>query len=198
MHIVFQIHYKKYQQDYLLVLLSKTYFTKKEQKQVSKNFKIEGEELTVEKVSTTYEIVRKMQQNGNRKELVEVSKLKSDEKIEKVSFNLSEISPKEIEKHRKGGKPTFFLKMNDKYYFTEIPESLTFENSKLLGVHRCAFAGHECQRLSAAKEENGGCKKVRDRVKRIERYPWIKIGYETANTIFDCFIVIECSHYEHK
>ena len=124
--------------------------------------------------------------------------LKSDEKIEKVSFNLSEISPKEIEKHRKGGKPTFFLKMNDKYYFTEIPESLTFENSKLLGVHRCAFAGHECQRLSAAKDEKGGCKKVRDRVKRIERYPWIKVGYETFNTKYDCFIVIECSHYEHR
>lgn len=180
-------------------LESKKFETRREQRQVNRNFKLEGvETLIAEKITTTYEVVRKIEHINNRKELVEVSKLKLDEKVQRLTFPLTEVSARAVDGYRREGVPSFVLKKDDKLYYTEIPEDISIENSKLLGVHRCAFAGHECQRLSAAKDEKGGCKKVRDRVKRIERYPWIKVGYETFNTKYDCFIVIECSHYEHR
>ena len=179
---------------------TKKSLTSEEEIKTTKRFVLEGvEKLSVEKVTTTYEIVTKLENSNNRRQVTNLCRLKLDEKVEKLkTFHLTEISVTTLNKYRKKGIPSFLLKIDGKLYHTEIPETLSFENAKLLGAHRCALVWHECQRLLATSDENGGCKKVRDRVKRIERYPWITVGYETFNTKHDCFIVIECSHYEHR
>ena len=53
-----------------------------------------------------------------------------------------------------------------------------------------------CSRLSAESDEYGGCEKVRDFSSAgIEKYPWIRQGYETFATKYDCFVVTQCDHF---
>jgi len=66
----------------------------------------------------------------------------------------------------------------------------------LLGAHKCNSVGNVCHKLSASKDEFGGCQKVRDTHKFLENYPWITKGYETFNTMHNSFVVADCLHYE--
>lgn len=110
------------------------------------------------------------------------------------SFNLVEISLEQLDTLRKQKVASFVLKKDGKYYYSAIPDSINLVSSNILGVHLC---GNECRRMSAAKDEDGGCKKVRDLSKKhIEMYPWITCGYETFNTKHNCLVVVNCSHYE--
>lgn len=116
--------------------------------------------------------------------------------VEPISFDLIEVSPEELAKYRDDGIPSFVLKVDSKLYYTSIPRNISFIDSNILGTHQCAIAGRECNRLSAACDEDGGCEKVREQHKRIEEYSFITMGYQTFNTIHDFLKVVECSHYE--
>ena len=84
--------------------------------------------------------------------------------------------------------PTFLL--------TEIPTDVNiFTLAKCLGTHKCGKVREECKRLLALPDEKGGCEKVRNHSSFLERYPWIKEGYETFNTRKDIFVVKKCEHY---
>lgn len=164
--------------------------------EVIKNIVLEGVNmLRAEKFTTTFEVVRKLNPNTNQPNNI-VSKRKLDEKIEALSFHLIEVTPETLADYRRKGISSFVLKNEERLFYSTIPNNMFFVSSTLLGLHKCAAVGEECHRLSAASDEEGGCAKVREFSKCIERYPWITTGYETFNTKHDSFVVINCLHYE--
>lgn len=174
----------------------KKFKTTKEVSKVTKNIVLEGvETLRAERFTTTFKVVRELHPKTNLPVRV-VSKEQIDEKVEPLNFPLTEVRPEELADYRKKGVPSFVLKVDGKLYYTAIPDNISFVSSNILGAHLCAVAGHECHRLSAASDEEGGCGKVRNRSNYIERYPWITTGYETFNTKHDSFVVVNCLHYE--
>lgn len=163
---------------------------------VVKNIVLEGVNvLKAEKITTTVEVKRELDPKTN-KPLKIISKKKVEEVVEPISFNLVELKPEELAEYRKSGISSFVLKVDGKLYYASIPDNINFIYSTILGAHRCAIVGHECNRLSAASDEEGGCAKVRDHSPCIERYSWITTGYETFNTKHDSFVVVKCLHYE--
>lgn len=179
----------------------KKFKTTKKVTKVIKNFALEGvETLRVERVTTTFEVVKELHPETNRPSKV-VSSQPIDEKVEPLSFPLIEVTPEALADYRKKGVPSFVLKIDGKLYYSAIPDNISFMNSTILGAHQCAltksgFGGYGCHRLSAASDENGGCEKVRNRSTYIEKYPWITTGYETFNTKLDSFVVANCLHFE--
>lgn len=155
-----------------------------------KNITLDGLKLQAEKVTTTFEVLK----TNNPSKIL--SKNLIDEKIEFLIFPLTEVTIEDLYTYRKKGISSFVLKINDTLYYTKIPKEMNFISSDILGEHKCAIVKHECNRLSPASDEEGGCEKVRNFSKYIERYPWIKKGYETFNTRHDSFAVIECLHYQ--
>lgn len=172
------------------------YKVTKETTSVVRNIVLEGvKTLKAEKFTTTFEVKRELHPKTGQPYKV-VSKDQIDEVVEPMTFDLIEVTAKELASYRKNGISSFVLKVDGKLYYTSIPDNISFVSSTILGAHRCAVAGHECNRLSAASDELGGCAKVRDRSQCIERYSWISTGYETFNTKHDSFVVVCCSHYE--
>ena len=155
---------------------------------------VETEMLRVEKVETVYRIKRRINPTTNYPVGI-VAKDVVEEKKELLEFKLIKATPKELAELRKKCVPAFILKYNGEMYYTEILKDLSFINANILGYHQCASFGLQCRRLSAASDEKGGCQKVRDRIARLEAYPWIKSGYETINTDDDLFVVADCLHY---
>ena len=172
------------------------YQTTKEITSVVKNIVLEGvKTLKADKITTTFEVKRELHPKTNQPFKV-VAKNQVAEVVEHMSFDLVEVTLEELAVYRKSGISSFVLKVDGKLYYASIPDNISFVSSTILGAHRCAVAGHECNRLSAASDKQGGCAKVRDRSQRIERYPWIKTGYETFNTKHDSFVVVNCLHYK--
>lgn len=162
----------------------------------TKNIVLEGvKTLRAEKITTTFKVVRELHPKTNQPFKV-VSKEQVDEKVEPLNFPLTEVTPEKLANYRKKGVSSFVLKVDGKLYYTAIPDDISFYSSTILGAHQCAVTSHECHRLSAASDEEGGCEKVRNRSNNIERYPWITEGYETFNTKHDSFVVVNCLHYE--
>ena len=128
-------------------------------------------------------------------------------------FPLQEITKTELFGKRLSGKPGFVFKADGKYLYAQIPKEFNFVHAELLpgAQHQCScHPGKTCSRMSAASDEDGGCHKVRDLsvdttrgitpqklkpAKRIEKYPFILKGYETFNTDYESFGVLECSNY---
>ncbi len=163
---------------------------------VLKNVVLDGvKTLKAEKVTTTFEIKREIHPRTKQPFRV-VSKNQLSESVETLTFDLVEVTPKELAIYRKKGIPSFVLKVDANLYYGIIPAGLSFVGCDILGPHRCAAIGQECNRLSPASDEEGGCAKVRNHAKYIERYPWITSGYETFNTKHDFFVVAKCLHYE--
>lgn len=144
--------------------------------------------LWMEKIITTYEVIKKSD-TGCTKKIVS-----TDEEL--LRFRMFEVTPQELADYRKKGIPSFVLKMDGKLFHATIPTKLRFESAKFLGSHMCSSMNHECRRLSAASDDDGGCEKVRNYACNIEKYPWITLGYETFNTELDVFKVGRCLHYE--
>ena len=162
-----------------------------------KNIVLDGvKALRIDEITTTFEVERELHPLTNQPFRI-FSKRQVDENVKTVmSYDLVEVTPEELAVYRKSGIPSFVLKVEGKLYYTSIPSDLNLVGSSILGEHQCAVVGHECKRLSAASDEHGGCAKVRDCCQRIERYPWITKGYETFNTSNNCFLVVQCEHYE--
>ena len=151
-------------------------------------------ELRMEMVRTTYKVVRKIKTNNQAISLI--SKTKLSEVSKKLNLPLREVTAEELLEYRRNKVPSFVLKMGNRLYYTEIPSNANFMTAGLFCRHKCADARNECRRLSAAEDEKGGCAKVRNFSKFIERYPWIVEGFETFGTELDAFVVGKCSHYE--
>lgn len=149
------------------------------------------EQLVQQSITTTYETVREIKPSR----VVCKRPINHHQKTLK-SYPLKEVTPDELAEYRKAKVPSFVLKIDGKLYHCNIPEDTSFQSYTLLGPHKCATSSKECNRLSAASDEQGGCAKVRAYSVGIERYPWIEVGYETFGTKFDSFVVVECSHYE--
>lgn len=175
---------------------NKNFITTNEVTHITKNIVLEGTEmLRAEKVTTTFKVVRELHPKTNEPFKL-VSRDIINEEVEPLCFPLIEVTPEELDEYRKKGVSSFVLKMEGRLFHATIPGNISFVSSTILGPHKCAIAGHECHRLSAASDEEGGCEKVRNRSNYIERYPWITTGYETFNTKHDAFIVVNCLNYE--
>lgn len=159
---------------------------------VTKKVSLEGINLRIEVITFTYNVIVEMSPEG--KPLRLVSKKQINEKAEALDFNLKEVTPEEIANFRKNGVPSFILKLDGKLFHTVIPRGINLMPAKFLGSHQCSHAGTVCNRLSASPDT--GCEKVRMGSSYLELYPWITKGYETFNALHDCFVVINCSHYE--
>ncbi len=120
--------------------------------------------------------------------------LEKEETKQIGSYHFRKVSIEELTSLRAGKKPGFVLKEYRDYYYTEIPENLRFFSENIIGKHMC---GEECVHLSALPDSAGGCAKVRNHSRFIEKFDFITKGYESFNTEADCFVVIACSNYEH-
>ena len=128
-------------------------------------------------------------------------------------YPLRELSIEELFEIRVEHQAGFVLKMNCHYYYTPIPKELKLVSLNILGTHLCANSTNTCQFFSSKPLCDGGCAKVRDAEvrdflslgikqlevvnlsKRIEKYDFITVGYETFNTDINCFVVVECSNF---
>lgn len=151
--------------------------------------------LRIELVSTLYEAQQERILETGRVNIISQNPIMQKGKNTHV-FELSEITVDKLIEYRKSERPSFVYKADNKYYYCQIPYQLNLVGTTFLGQHLCGCVGHECNRLSAASDEDGGCAKVRGCSRGIERYPWITKGYETFNTSTEAFIVLECEHYE--
>ena len=163
-----------------------------EKNTVVQNIRLEGlKYLRMERVTTTFKVTREL--NPKTKNPIKI--LAKDEvtrEVKKLSFELKKVSKEELASYRVEGVSSFVVKVDEEFYHTAIPKTISFMSAKIMGTHQCGF----CNRLSAASDKDGGCAKVRNRSKCIERYPWIKKGYETFNTRQDSFVVVECQRYQ--
>lgn len=138
----------------------------------------------------------------------------SEDIIKELNFPLSLSSQDEIFSARLSTAPGFILKVENLLYYSQIPYNL---NLKAVSFsHLCAINNSECSHLIATPSILGGCPKVQDRFiefydkndsyssyidtledsKRIEKYDFISLGFETFNTISNTFCVIKCNNYE--
>ena len=149
-----------------------------------------------EEIVSTFKIVKYYNPVGKQEK--ETNSLIKREVKKSLKFTLREISIEDLQKLREMRIPSFVLKEKGILYHSEIPDDINF--IEILGVntvHLCA-EGRTCARLSAAKEDQGGCEKVRDKSTGIEKYPWIYSGYESFATKRDVFVVTECSHFREE
>ena len=162
---------------------------------VTKNIILNGvTSLIADEISTTFRVVKCFDKRTNAFKIIDKKKIKESSK--KLVFPLRNVTSEDLEEYRKKGISSFVLKVNGKLYYSEIPDNICFTSSMILGSHLCALYKYECKRLSAASDEDGGCQKVRELSKCIEKYPWITDGYETFGTKNDSFVVANCLHYE--
>lgn len=124
-----------------------------------------------------------------------VSKELVNQSSEEVSFNLTPTDRESLLEYRRSKIPGLIFKKNTNLYFCEIPAEMTYFSNELVGEHLCASFGHDCNRLYAKSDKEGGCAKVRNRARGIEYYRWITTGFETFNTHKDVFVVSVCKHY---
>ena len=162
-----------------------------------KNFSLDGEKkLLAQKITTTIKIVQEYNADTDRL-LKNVSKEVEKEQIENLKFDLREVTEEEIDEYRRKNLPSFILKKKGKLYYAKIPKNINVTSIESFGeYHKCACSGKECKRLLAIPDEKGGCAKVRNRARFIEKYSWIPEGYETFGTVSDVFFVAKCSHYK--
>ena len=157
-----------------------------------KNIILDGTSyLRVDKVSSYVNVKYKLDSNDQLG--AEVGRQLVKETVKTLVYRLEEVTADELKQHRNSAIPGFVLKKDNKLYYTAILGSISFAGT-IYGEHRCG----NCLKLSAASDEKGGCQKVRERAHCIERYNWIREGYETFNTIgnHDVFIVEACEHYD--
>lgn len=104
-------------------------------------------------------------------------------------FFLEKATPYKLEILRNNNIPLLIVKTNNSIYFSSYPP---IKLNVLKGEHLCP----NCKHMLACKKEDGGCIKVLERRKKIEKYHFIEEGYEYYNTKSECFIVIKCFDFE--
>ena len=152
-------------------------------------YELKDLKLVVSKIVSSYENIFEVTPTGKEKFLSRIKT--SEERIPTCSFQLKEISPAKLKEKRDNKVPSFVLKQDGVLYYTEIKRSFNLVGTSLTGEHKCSH----CEKLSAAPDEKG-CPKVRRHSIGIEKFPWIKDGYETFSTKTDAFVVTKCDQFE--
>lgn len=124
-----------------------------------------------------------------------------------------EITQEELMKHRISGKPGVVMKDDDKIFYAEYQRGMSIYLRCMTSKHVCGQSGRECKRFSTASDCNGGCAKVRDlfitayaqntrnfakahsQSKRIEKYEFVREGFEIFNSPHYMLLVTKCSNY---
>lgn len=164
-----------------------------EKNTIVQNIRLDGlSYLRMERVTTTYKVTRELHQK-TKAPMAILLKEEVKRDVEPLKFELKRVSVEELTSFRKMNIPSFVVKVDNEFYHTKIPKTISFVSAKILGEHKCGY----CNRLSAASDKEGGCAKVRNRSRGIEKYPWIKTGYETFGTRQDSFVVINCERYQN-
>ena len=118
------------------------------------------------------------------------------ELFEQNGFSLTETTSVELKVLRKFSKEfCLVLKEGDNLYYSSYQEGIVPFVRKNF-EHQCVHGLVCCHRLSAAPDEYGGCRKVRNKATGIEDFDFIKVGVETFNDAErDIMIVQKCSNY---
>lgn len=153
---------------------------------VNQKFELEDGKLRVETKRRIYEVIKKVRRHNVKK------LLKEEKSVE--NFNLTEVDVNILNEYRRKKIPIFILKTDGKLFFSIIPRNLNLISTKFIGKHQCAFDRCTCKRLLSSSNDEGGCEKVKNFSKNIEKYPWITKGYETVNTEHEILVVVECQH----
>ena len=109
--------------------------------------------------------------------------------IGQKTYTVTEVTKEEIVAFRKAKIPSLVIKMDGKLYHARI------DSKEPITATPCHLCG-ECCHLIARSAEEGGCPKVVAHSKRIDRFDFVKKGYETSFTVKDSFIVIECESFQ--
>lgn len=144
----------------------------------TQNVYLEGENLRVDKVLTTYKVV-------------DQRKMLDKEQVETQRFHLEETSKEAIASLRRRKSTFVVLKKGGELFTSLIPKELGLLGSDLSCLHKCANMKDGCRKLYPSM-----CPKVRGLSTGIEKYQWINHGLETVGTKADCFFVFKCSNFE--
>ena len=113
--------------------------------------------------------------------------------IGKKTYTMREVTEQELKILRKKRIPSLVVKIQGKLLHTCIDPQKPVTYAP---CHMCNDQSHDCSHLLAKNPVEGGCFKVIERSRFIERFDFISEGYETFGTIKDSLIVIKCSNYE--
>ena len=136
--------------------------------------------------------------------------------ISNRTFRLEKISADDLLTFRIDfdDKPTFVLKRQDELFYGKVPRNMNCSSILKPNEHLCS----NCKRCHALSFENGGCQKILDefysdrifrkefrtkvitRGKRIEKYDFITLGFQTINQDDDkeSFGVMKCDFFEFE
>lgn len=176
------------------------------------NVFISANVLYADQITKLWETIRRKTKNTKQyPKIIRREEISSD--TIHLTFPLREGNAIEISKLRGTNISILIVKIEQRLFYTPIPRHMTFLSinffddsiySNRFNVtsckHKCASQTAGCLRLSAANDENGGCEKIRNGSSGIEKYPWIRLGFETFNTVSDCFVVSVCDNctpYNH-
>ncbi len=121
---------------------------------------------------------------------------------EKKTILLQETTPEEILQMKKNLQPVLVVKVEDKLFFAEIKERLSFSSVEV--PHLCSRC-RNCSPLSCPKifdpfnMELLGSDSYRSLIKkskRIERYDFVRLGIETYNVRNPCLIIGKCELFK--
>lgn len=169
--------------------MSKTLKKETRIKNISILWESSKKSLRAEEITKTFDV--------SKEESANIPRVPVNTETKILNFPLKKVSLERLSEYKEKCIPIFVLKIGKEFYYTKIPYKMNLVGYNLLwNLHICATKGKACRRLSSATDENGGCAKVRNFSKNIEKYPWITKGYETVNTIQDCMFVAECLNFE--
>ena len=172
--------------------------TIEERKVILKRSLFEDNVLYMERLVIWYSVTKEFWPKTIKKPdfTLEVDRKVLKHKRDSIKLKMQEVTEGQITEYRQSDIPILLMKKDGKLLLTEIPTDVNiFTLAKCLGTHKCGKVREECKRLLALPDEKGGCEKVRNHSSFLERYPWIKEGYETFNTRKDIFVVKKCEHY---
>lgn len=164
--------------------------------------------IIADTVTTVWISSYERDENGNPKSFI----AKKKDLVKKDSFRipLKEITLEELEairklqKNKKWCSTLFLFKEYGRYYLALLKYDISFMTTNIYDdVHMC----RECAHLSALPDKHGGCKKVRNCWKKLEKYPFIDVGYQTIKRISlntdgtptcssEVFDVCKCENFE--
>ena len=129
---------------------------------------------------------------NNNQEIINSNEI-SSELLSTENFHLEAVSKTVLKNLRLSGSPILVYKIEDQYYVAFINKKIQLLKSAVgsLKSHLCP----NCKRFSAACDPKG-CLKVRDEFLFIERYPFIRTGYQVVNAPQNVFVVQNCSNFE--
>ena len=143
-------------------------------------------------------------------QLIGTEILRFQDDKETKDYKLWKVKQHELIEIRAAAKPGFVLKVGNNLYYAEVPrEAHLHVSAKRHTKHKCG----NCSKLKQVIYGCGGCGKILDcsidtyrregcsekkavvLSKRIEKYEFIVLGFETFNVEAEDFTVVRCQNY---